>query len=290
MEGNGRGFWLDNYGLLWISLRELPLSCLSYVLVPVPFPFPFPCPCPCPWFHSWTLGALARVWGSTLIAGMAEGFDWTIMDRFRMLDFSAWIAAHVPFPFPFSFSFPWPVHGLIHGVNPNGREWQRIFGDEDNYGSLWIVLCYFGLLWIVGFLNMNCRSHTFPFLFFLPCLWVDSWSLGTIAIFFGLISMEGMIGVLGTGTIMNWYGFLNFSTWIAAHIPVPFPFAYCVCLIYEFGTTERVLGLTLMGGVAEGFGFTNRYRWAWIVEFFKLNCLLHTATHVTGCRHQIEFT
>ena len=55
-------------------------------------------------------------------------------------------------------------------------------------------------------------------------------------------------------------------------------------------TTARVLGLTLMEGVAEGFGDADCYRWAWIVEFFKLNCLLHTATHVTGCRHQIKFT
>jgi hypothetical protein len=72
---------MDCYGFLYVDCRShaFPCSC--------PCPFPFPLPLSMVSFMNFGNPGKSSL-GSNLIAGMAEGFDWIIVDRYRLLDFS----------------------------------------------------------------------------------------------------------------------------------------------------------------------------------------------------------
>lgn len=156
--------------------------------VHIPFPFSL-FPFPFPFSFLWPVNGLIHGVSanpSKSLGVSPNGREWqrvlvirTIMDYYGLfcVIMVCWISQHeIPFThlsLP-SFSCPCPVHGLIHGVSgnpskslcvsPNGRGWKRVL-------VMQTIMDYYGLSWILGFLNMNVRSHTFvfPFVFSLPC-------------------------------------------------------------------------------------------------------------------------
>lgn len=71
---------MDCYGFLYVDCRSYAFPCSC------PFSFSFPLPLSMVSFMNF--GNPGKRLGSTLIAGMAKGFDWIIVDRYRILDSS----------------------------------------------------------------------------------------------------------------------------------------------------------------------------------------------------------